>query len=126
MAKWAAMEISATGLAASAASETSIVNNAFNRRFIITQIAINQSSRFGIAFETASNIGWLGTTYIDATALCGSDDMGSVTAAGGSIFTLNVPISLEINDGLKLIYQERTGAGSGHYIYVNLLGYLED
>jgi len=126
MAKWAAMEISATGLAASAASETSIVNNAFNRRFIITQIAINQSSRFGISFETASNIGWLGTTYIDATALVGSDDMGSVTAAGGSIFTLNVPISLEINDGMKLIYQERTGSGSGHYIYVNLLGYLED
>ena len=126
MAKWAAMEISATGLAASAASETSIVNNAFNRRFIITQIAINQSSRFGISFETASNIGWLGTTYIDATALTGSDDMGSVTAAGGSIFTLNVPISLEINDGMKLIYQERTGSGSGHYIYVNLLGYLED
>ena len=126
MAKWAAMELSATGLAASAASETSIVNNAFNRRFIITQIAINQSSRFGISFETASNIGWLGTTYIDATALVGSDDMGSVTAAGGSIFTLNVPISLEINDGMKLIYQERTGSGSGHYIYVNLLGYLED
>ena len=126
MAKWAAMEISATGLAASAASETSIVNNAVNRRFIITQIAIYQSSRFGIAFETASNIGWLGTTYIDATALCGSVDMGTVTAAGGSIFTLNVPISLEINDGLKLIYQERTGSGSGHYIYVNLLGYLED
>ena len=126
MAKWAAMEISATGLAASAASDTSIVNNAFNRRFIITQIAINQSSRFGISFETASNIGWLGTTYIDATALVGSDDMGSVTAAGGSIFTLNVPISLEINDGMKLIYQERTGSGSSHYIYVNLLGYLED
>ena len=126
MAKWAAMEISATGLAASAASETSIVNNAFNRRFIITQIAINQSSRFGISFETASNIGWLGTTYIDATALVGSDDMGSVTAAGGSIFTLNVPISLEINDGLKLLFQERSGSGSGHYIYVNLLGYLEE
>ena len=126
MAKWAAMEISATGLAASAASETSIVNNAFNRRFIITQIAINQSSRFGISFETASNIGWRGTTYIDATALVGSDDMGSVTAAGGSIFTLNVPISLEINDGLKLLYQERSGSGSGHYIYVNLLGYLEE
>ena len=126
MAKWAAMEISATGLAASAASETSIVNNAFNRRFIITQIAINQSSRFGISFETASNIGWLGTTYIDATALVGSDDMGSVTAAGGSIFTLNVPISLEINDGLKPLFQERSGSGSGHFIYVNLLGYLEE
>jgi hypothetical protein len=37
-----------------------------------------------------------------------------------------VPISLEINDGMKLIYQERTGSGSAHYIYVNLLGYLED
>tara|TARA_Y100000296_G_C5008488_1_gene173857 strand:+ start:142 stop:522 length:381 start_codon:yes stop_codon:yes gene_type:complete len=126
MAKWAAMEISATGLAASAASETSIVNNAFNKPFIIQQIAINQSSRFGISFETASNIGWLGTTYIDATALCGSDDMGSITAAGGSIFNLNVPITLNINDGIKLIYQERTGSGSSHYIYVNLLGYLED
>jgi len=126
MAKWAAMEISATGLAASAASETSIVNNAFNKPFIIQRIAINQSSRFGIAFETASNIGWLGTTYIDATALVGSDDMGSITAAGGSVFTLDVPIRIEINDGLKLVYQERTGSGSSHYIYVNLLGYLED
>jgi len=126
MAKWAAMELSATGLAASAASETSIQNNAFNKPFIITQLAINQSARFGIALETASNQGWLGTTYIDATALVGSDDMGSVSAAGGSVFTLNVPLRLEINDGMKLIYQERTGSGSSHYIYVNLLGYLED
>tara|TARA_Y100000310_G_scaffold19809_1_gene19366 strand:- start:343 stop:726 length:384 start_codon:yes stop_codon:yes gene_type:complete len=124
--KWAAMELSATGLAASAASETSIVNNAFNKNFVITQIAINQSSRFGISFETASNQGWMGTTYIDATALCGSDDMGAVSAAGGSVFTLNVPIVLVPNDGMKLIYQERSGAGSSHYIYVNLLGYLQD
>ena len=126
MAKWAAMELSATGLAASAASETSIQNNAFNKPFIITEIAINQSARFGIALETASNVGWLGTTYIDATALVGSDDMGSISAAGGSIYRLPVAINLPINDGIKLIYQERTGSGSSHYIYVNLLGYLED
>ena len=126
MAKWAAMEISAPGLAATAASETSIVNSAFNKRFIIQRLAINQSSRFGISFETASNIGWLVTTYIEDTARVGCDDMGSITAAGGSIFTLDVPIFLQINDGIKLIYQERTGSGSGHYIYVNLLGYLED
>ena len=121
--KFAAMELSATGLAASAASETSIVNNSFNKTFVITEIAINQSSRFGIALETASNIGYLATTYIDATALIGSDDL---TTASANSYRLPVPIAVQINDGMKLIYQERSGAGSSHYIYVNLLGYLQD
>jgi hypothetical protein len=120
--KFAGMELSATGLAASAASETNIVNNSFNRVFVITEITVNQSSRFGIALETASNEGFLATTYIDATSLIGSDDL---TTASASSYKLPVPISLQINDGMKLLYQERSGSGSAHYIYVNLLGYLE-
>ena len=120
--KFAGMELSATGLAASAASETNIVNNSFNRVFVITEITVNQSSRFGIALETASNEGFLATTYIDATALIGTDDL---TNASGNSYKLPVPISLQINDGMKLLYQERSGSGSAHYIYVNLLGYLE-
>lgn len=120
--KFAGMEISATGLAASAASETNIVNNSFNRVFVITEITINQSSRFGIALETASNIGFLATTYLDATALIGTDDL---TTASASSYKLPVSIKLNPNDGIKLLYQERSAAGSAHYIYVNLLGYLE-
>ena len=120
--KFAGMELSATGLAASAASEPNVVNNSFNRPFIITEISVNQSSRFGIALETASSIGYLATTYIDATALIGTDDL---TTASANNYRLPVPIRLEPNDGMKLLYQERTASGSAHYIYVNLLGYLE-
>ena len=120
--KFAGMELSATGLAASAASETNIVNNSFNKDFIITEVAVNQSSRFGIALETASNEGFLATTYIDATALIGTDDL---TTASGSTYRLPVPIRLARQDGIKLIYQARSAAGSAHYIYVNLLGYVE-
>ena len=40
--KFAGMEISATGLAASAASETNIVNNSFNRVFVITEITLSK------------------------------------------------------------------------------------
>ena len=120
--KFAGMELSATGLAASAASETNVVNNSFNRPFIITEISVNQSSRFGIALETAASIGYLATTYIDATALSGTDDL---TTASANNYRLPVPIRLEPNDGMKLLYQERTASGSAHYIYVNLLGYLE-